>query len=163
MPATYEPIATTTTSSSATSVTFSSLGSYTDIIVVVNAGATAVADLWMRFNSDTASNYSSTWVYGTGTTTGSVRQSTTYIICDWYAALPTGTNDRVTTLLNIMNYSNTTTNKTVLIRANNAASGTDAGVGMWRSTAAITSITLLTSNNAFRDGSTFTLYGITAA
>lgn len=163
MPQTYEPIATTTTSSSATSVVFSSLGSYTDLIVVVNAGATVAADLWMRFNGDTASNYSSTWIYGTGSTAGSVRQSTTYIICNWYAGLPAGTNDRVIDLINIQNYANTSVNKTVLMRANNAAGGTDAGVGLWRSTAAITSITLLPSNNAFRDGSTFTLYGITAA
>lgn len=163
MPTTYEPIATTTTSSSATSVIFNSFTGYTDLVVVANVGATVAADLWVRFNSDTTSNYSYTYLYGTGTTAASIRASNTYIICDWYGNLPSGTNDRAIIIINIMNYSNTTTNKTVLVRSNNSASGTDAGVGMWRSTAAITSITLLPSNNAFRDGSTFTLYGIKAA
>jgi hypothetical protein len=62
-----------------------------------------------------------------------------------------------------MNYSNTTTNKTALIRGNNAALFTDATVGVWRSTAAITSITLASDGAAFDSGSTFNLYGIAAA
>lgn len=163
MALTYEPIATTTTSSSATSVIFNTLGSYTDLVVVINAGATGSADLFMRFNSDTGSNYSYTYLYGTGSATGSVRAGNTYIICDWYSALPTGTTDRSTYLINIFNYTNSSTHKNVLIRANNSALGVDAGAGVWRNTAPITSITFLPSGSAFRDGSTFTVYGIKAA
>jgi hypothetical protein len=64
---------------------------------------------------------------------------------------------------NFMNYSNTTTYKTILSRSNNSAIGTDAVVGLWRSTAAINTIKILPANNAFEVGSSFTLYGIKAA
>ena len=65
-----------------------------------------------------------------------------------------------------MNYSNTTTNKTVLARGNRASSGVVAQVGMWGNTSAITSITIDNVDSAsanFVAGSTFTLYGIKAA
>jgi hypothetical protein len=65
-----------------------------------------------------------------------------------------------------MNYANTTTFKTVLIRANNSSTGVDLILGLWRKTPeAITSITIKntgTSSN-FAIGSTLTLYGIKAA
>jgi hypothetical protein len=67
-------------------------------------------------------------------------------------------------IIHFMNYSNTTTYKSLLARGNNAASGTDAIASLWRSTAAITSITFnLQTGGTFDIGSTITLYGITAA
>ena len=62
MPNTYEPIATNTLGSAASSVTFSSIPStYTDLIVVMNyANSTGLADVFFRFNGDTGSNYSDT-------------------------------------------------------------------------------------------------------
>ena len=63
----------------------------------------------------------------------------------------------------IQNYSNATTYKTNISRANSASDYTQAIVGLWRNTAAITSITILTSSGTFNTGSTFTLYGIAAA
>jgi hypothetical protein len=64
--------------------------------------------------------------------------------------------------MQIQNYSNTTTNKTALIRDNFATYGTFARVALWRSTSAITSITLTMSSSTFATGSQFTLYGIKA-
>ena len=65
-----------------------------------------------------------------------------------------------------MNYSNTTTNKTVLARGNNASDasypGTEAFVGLWRSTAAINRIDFSSNSKTWNAG-TFTLYGIKAA
>jgi hypothetical protein len=68
-------------------------------------------------------------------------------------------------LLQFMNYSNATTYKTVLSRSNVAASASvSANVGLWRNTAAITSIKLYVyPSYNFVAGSTFTLYGIKAA
>ncbi len=60
------------------------------------------------------------------------------------------------------NYSNTTTYKTVLSRCSNPTGGTLAVAGLWRSTAAITSITLTPTAGNWLSGSTFTLYGIKA-
>ncbi len=60
MPATYEPLATTTLGSAASSVTFSSIsGSYTDLVVVFSGTAGGGnSNLILTFNSDTGSNYS---------------------------------------------------------------------------------------------------------
>jgi hypothetical protein len=62
-----------------------------------------------------------------------------------------------------MNYSNATTYKTMLSRANNGAAGVDAIANLWRSTAAISSITVKITGGNMKAGSTFTLYGIAAA
>jgi hypothetical protein len=68
-------------------------------------------------------------------------------------------------VIQINNYSNSTTFKTPLIRTNTGPSwGTVfAIVGLWRNTAAITSITFTPDTGNFDTGSTFTLYGIKAA
>jgi hypothetical protein len=63
-----------------------------------------------------------------------------------------------------MNYANTTTQKTILNRHGYVLGSniTRYAVGLWRSTAAITSITF-TPANGFEAGTNFTLYGILAA
>lgn len=161
---TYEAIATNTLGSAAASVTFSSIPStYTDLILVMSPSVASLVELKMRFNSDTGSNYSSTELTGTGTTAGSSRhsnQTSMYVNYNAYA----GNDFNSNFIAQIQNYSNSTTYKTALIRANNAGYGVDAIVGLWRSTAAITSITILNGASAnFQSGSTFSLYGITAA
>jgi hypothetical protein len=72
------------------------------------------------------------------------------------------TNFNHNSIINIQNYSNSTTYKTVLARSNNAATGTDATVALWRSTSAITSIDYYLNSGSWATGSTFTLYGIKA-
>lgn len=158
--ATYFPIATTTLGSSQSSVTFSAIsGSYTDLVVVNNIIGAGTGYPSFRFNSDTGTNYSFTQVYGNGTTAGSDRAPN-------YSSIIIPFPDRYTTsagyiqIANIQNYSNTTTYKTLLGRSSNAGSGTSAAVGMWRNTAAITSITITAVDANFASGSTFTLYGI---
>lgn len=161
--ATYTPIATYTASSSIGSYTFSSIPStYTDIVAVLApiAGGGA-ADIYMTFNGDTSGIYSSIILSGTGSAaSGTKYSSQSSIIIDFYgSAISSEQSNRV---LNINNYANTNVYKTAIIRANRAGSGTDAIVGMWRSTAAINSITF-TLSSSFASGSTFTLYGIAAA
>ena len=162
--ATYEPIATTTLASATSTVTFSSIsGSYTDLVFVFSGNTSAIANSFMRFNSDTGSNYSMTWVAGDGSAAASgVETSKTRLLIDVYGyANPSNITNKV---MSIQNYSNSTTYKTVLGRANNSAAGTEALVGLWRSTSAITQIDILTlSATTFSVGSTFTLYGIAAA
>lgn len=165
MALTYEPIATTTTSGNATSVTFSSISSaYTDILMVYHgkfSGNRTTMNLTL--NSDTASNYSYTQLYGNGTTAASSR-TTTYTV--GYAGLISDQWQTVT--LNFMDYSNSTTNKTVLVRGGNlgstASEDVSATVNLWRSTAAINTIKLAPANGLYLiDGSIFTLFGIKAA
>jgi hypothetical protein len=163
MPKTYEPIASTTLSAGTASVTFSSIPqTYTDLILVVNTKIASLEDAHaLVFNSDTATNYSNTGMLGTGTASASYRQPN-------IAKMDAGRvgTDWSTSIFNIMNYSNTTTFKTVLSRGNSTSSGSYVGlnVGMWRSTSAITSVLVKVYNDqTMLSGSTFTLYGIKAA
>jgi hypothetical protein len=161
MPTTYEPIATTTLSSAASSVTFSSIsGSYTDLVLVSNLKPTAnTTSNNIRFNGDTGSNYSSTYVYGDGGTAGSGRISSSTYLDGIFDARTAGN----TFIMHIMNYSNTTTFKTIIARDSNTTYVVRASVGLWRSTSAITSIYLAPGSSQFDAGATFTLYGIKAA
>ena len=164
---TYTPIASQTLSSAAASVTFSGIPqTYTDLVVVF-AGTAGGGNnnLVLTFNSDTGSNYSWTDIEGNGSTAASYRLSNQAGIKFAYNLVATGTS-QCNTIMHIMNYSNTTTYKTALGRVNTPTSatiyvGTTAGVGLWRNTAAITSLTCSNGDN-WASGSTFNLYGIDA-
>jgi hypothetical protein len=163
MPATYEPIATHTFSGSTNSVTFSSIpATYTDLRLVMayNIGSELVQ---ARFNGDTASNYSCTNLYGNGTTASSNRRSNFTEARLGLEGVNT-TSEGVLTV-DFMDYSNTTTYKTVLSRCNHAAQSVNARVNLWRSTTAINTILISTLNASwnFTSGDTATLYGIKAA
>lgn len=166
MATTYEPIATTTLSSAQSSVTFSSIsGSYTDLVLVISARMTAgggASAIQAQFNSDTGSNYSFTLLNGDGSSATSARSSN-----QTQAAIGLGTDaagEWSSNIVQIMNYSNSTTYKTVLARAGIAGDRVRAIVSLWRSTSAITSITIINNGaTTFVSGSTFTLYGIKAA
>jgi hypothetical protein len=134
------------------------ISGYTDLVLVVQGTSTASID--MQFNGDTASNYSATEVWTGGAGLNSQRETSLTYITLRDSSTTLGNNMSV---VNIMNYSNTTTYKTVLIRTNdNRYSRTYARVALWRKTPeAINSITLYASGN-FAVGSTFSLYGIAA-
>ena len=160
---TYTLIASNTLGSAAASVTFSSIpGTYTDLVIVANGLVTTAGDnIQMQFNSDTATNYSTTILEGNGTAASSTRLTTkSFISIDDYGFWDTV--NRSVTIVNIMDYTNTTTYKTCLSRANNANNGLSACVGLWRSTSAITSVKLNPNIRTFDTGSTFKLYGIEA-
>jgi hypothetical protein len=160
---TYVAIATNTLSSAAASVTFSSIsGSYTDLVLVVNAKTAATATCWVTLNSDSGSNYSAQIFTGNGSTAVGAIQSNQTRGYTTYDSGPVSTNFSFNQIVNFMNYSNTTTYKTFLCRVNEASRATEAIVGLWRSTSAISSI-VYESNSNFQSGSTFTLYGIAAA
>lgn len=170
MPTTYEPIATQTLGSAASSVTFSSIPStYTDLVLVITAKNVSAGSvrLDLTFNSDTASNYSTTRMYGNGSTASSDRFNNATALDIGFLPGSSG-NGFGFVLCNIQNYSNATTNKTCIYRWNSqtATSGnqyTTAGVGLWRNTSAITTIRLVFAGETIDTGSTFTLYGIKAA
>jgi len=158
MATTYEPLATTTLGSAARSITFSSIpGTYTDLVVVIRSLASAEAYFATTFNSDTGTNYSSTYLFGNGTSAFSSRQSNAGSI----AGSRSDTN--AVFILNIMNYANTTTYKTTISRTSNSAQVAMTTVGLWRSTSAITSVTVSGQDSDWSSGTMATLYGIKAA
>ena len=147
------------------SVTFDLTGitGYADLRVVINGACdTGTANVLMRYNNDSTSTlYSATWMTGSGTAATSGRNGTqNQIILNYEGYMDT--TYRTNLSVDIFQYANSSVFKTNLSRANNAANGTSANVGLWRNTAAITSITIITGSNNFAVGSTFSLYGIKA-
>jgi hypothetical protein len=168
MPGTYEPIATTTLSTTTHPVTFSSIpNTYTDLVIVVSAIATAGNyDLSIRYNSDTGSNYSWTGLLFNADNSGAVYSTrgtnATFI--------PTLTNIATVTpypvIIHIQNYANTTTNKTSLSRIARETYANSAVVGLWRNTSAINEVSLILTgggSTTFKADTVITLYGIKAA
>ena len=169
MPSTYEPIATTTLGTAASSVTFSSIpATYTDLILVVNGSTTVGSGSRLRIGNssvDTGSNYSFTFLEGTGTTSNTFRNSNVdYLQMNNYSQFAPSPTYNTTEIVQIMNYANTTTYKTLMNRSNLAQTGVSTMVGLWRSTSAINVLTYYCSNaTTFEAGFIATLYGIKAA
>jgi hypothetical protein len=166
MPVTYIPLATQTLGSAAASVTFSSIsGGYTDLVLIISQlGTLSSAEVLLQLNSDTASNYSYTQLYGNGSSASSIRQSSQTSL-KMFANEASSTTAPTTIIANLQNYSNATTFKTILFRSNGGGTpAVAAAVGLWRATpAAITSLYIFSPVSSFATGSTFTLYGILAA
>jgi hypothetical protein len=172
---TYVALDKVTVGTATPSITFTSIPQgYTDLVVVMSPATTHTLATfpYVRFNGDSGSNYSYTEVNGNGTSATSARDTNQTI--GWtspqMASISNTLGDN-TTIVNIMNYSNSTTNKTYLSRANRAGStldyqGVEAAVGLWRNTAAITSVLIGNRRGGvdynFSVGSTFSLYGIAA-
>jgi hypothetical protein len=164
--ATYEPIATQTLASAAASITFSSIAAtYTDLRLVLGnlVVASGTPSLQLQFNGDTATNYSNTYLAGDGATAISGKGTSQAQINSSFALNAT---TPIAIFVDIFSYAGST-NKTVLINEagdKNGSGYTTARVGLWRSTAAITSITILNSTAVnYNIGTTATLYGIKAA
>lgn len=159
----------TVSGSSTTSVTFTGIsGAYTDLrIAIASQNQNNTYQPYIQFNADTGTsttNYSTTSIRGNGSSAASGRHTDNI---GWYPAPGPGvgtTGNFQPWLVDIMGYSNTTTYKSGLSRFNNSASIVTANVHLWRSTAAITSITITAESGSgyIVAGSTFSLYGIAA-
>lgn len=161
MPKTYEPIATYNGTGSAGNITFSSIpATYTDLVLVASIFSTANANSILRLNGDSGSNYSVTNVSGNGSTAVSYRGANQTAVLFQQDQFSTSTAAALT-IFHFMNYSNTTTNKTVLTRSSKADQSAEMHVNLWRNTAAINSITI--SGATYTTNAIFTIYGIKAA
>jgi len=167
---TYEAIATQTLGSAAAIVTFSSIPqTYTDLVLVTSLKSSATPTAYsptMYFNGDaTKTNYSFTAIYGDGSSAVSFRWTTSTATQHGVMATAVSATNFNAGIINIQNYANTTTYKTVLTRTNDTANVVYATVGLWLNTAAITSFSLYAAdgNKDFTIGSTFSLYGIKSA
>jgi hypothetical protein len=161
MAVTYEAIATQTLSSNQASVNLTSIPStYTDLIVIVEGYTSTGSGVNIQVGNgsiDTNANYSFTYLQGNGSSASSGRASNGYGI--YCADQPT--SGRSNTILQFMNYSNTSVNKTILVRGNSASQSLTAVVGLWRSTSAINCIKFNGAN--FAAGTMITIYGVKSA
>ena len=159
MPSTYDKIQVITANGSASTFTFSSIPqTYTDLVLIANTiNGQSGGNVSIRFNSDTGSNYSRTFFYGDGSSAVSGRASNAAQI-DGGGTNPNGAFVK----WDVFNYSNTTTNKTVIIKQIETSRLVAAAVALWRNTAAITTLEV-TTQSALYSGQVLTLYGIKAA
>ena len=156
---TYVALATTTLSSSASSVIFSSIPQdYRDLVIVVDVatgGSLVLARF--KFNNDAVTEVE--WVTmsgdGSSTTSGAFGGATEF---QTFAA----TTSRILHTLQLMDYSATDKQKTGLHRGNAATGQVRASAMRWISTSAISQIEVASFANQFQSGSTFYLYGIEA-
>lgn len=153
---TYIGLANLTLSSSASSVTFSSIGQgFKDLVLVGDYTGSTIALVILRFNGD-SSNYTLVDMFGNSSGRGS-NLSTSQNFGAIY------NTNRMMSKVQIMDYSATDKHKTSLARNDNAGQGeTSAYFARWAGNAAITSISLTCNSGTFSSGSTFSLYGITA-
>jgi len=166
MAVTYDPIATNTLASPATTLTFSSIPStYTDLVIVCNLGQTGPANVGLRYNGDSGSNYSSTVFYAVGTAAPASGNYTD--MTHGYGLNAAGQLPNTITasgIIQIFSYSSTVAKKTSLSKyANTGLAEITSFCSTWRSTAVINSIELFSYSSSYLAGSSFTLYGIKAA
>lgn len=162
--ATYDKLATTTLGSNTATITFPSIDqTYTDLILIINYKLNnANGNILVRCNGDTGNNYNYNSMFNNGASVGATWGNT-------FSGLLVGgvvANSVAESIiiLQINSYANTTTYKTGSARGNDAADAVDRTGCMWKSTAAINSLTILNNaGNQFLTNSMFTLYGIKAA
>lgn len=144
---------------------------YSDLLMTMDFSTDRDIEVWMRFNSDTGSNYGYSWIRSnqnsaSGSSGGSNSQT--------YGAVDLSGGYRGSALnVWISEYTDTSKFKTYISRSGGWESTTNnysaIHAGTWRNTTAINSITLTLPSTAysFYEGSVrgprITLYGITEA
>ena len=165
MPITYDKIATTTLSSSAATITFSSISSgYTDLRIVLNGIGTAGAgNSAVRFNNDSATNYSSTFLQGDGTAISSQRNTSDNEIEIDIGGY--GSSPQLYTV-DVFSYAGSTFKTALSTQSSdqNGSGRTSVSIGVWRSTSAINRVDLIiVGGGSYDTGTTATIYGILKA
>lgn len=169
---TYTLIASNTLSSSAASVTFSSIpGTYTDLVLKYSTRGNNPADpqLSIRISLNNSANLTSsrTRITGDGSSVSSGRASNQQFIVFDYTSNSTGstTNTFSNGEIYIPSYT-VSQNKPLsdfgVMENNNTLAFITATAGLWRETSAITSVKLefTDTSYSFVSGSSFFLYGI---
>lgn len=165
----FESIATTTVGAGgSTTITFSAIpATYKHLQIRAISRVTAAVgatDVTVIFNTDSAANYSYHSLYGTGVSALSVGGASSSTI---YPMNTIGTTAAASIFaagfIDILDYADTNKYKTV--RSLSAVDYNGAGQislasGNWRSTAAISTITITSYSNTFAQYTQFALYGI---
>lgn len=158
----FESIATLTGDGSSTSLTFTSIPSTYKHLQIRALGRNTSG--YIRFNSDSGSNYSRHWLRGNGTTasaTGGASQTEMYGFD--LTDNGDGANLYGVGIIDIHDYASTSkykTLKSVTGADKNGSGNIYLFSGLWMNTAAITSITIYSPANAATTASKFALYGI---
>jgi hypothetical protein len=164
----FNLLETTTLATSASSVTFSGLGAYSDykhlqvrMSFRASGAGTGVTSAYVELNGDSASNYAAHALYGQGSSVNSLSQTSAGSALLWNI-LPNGAstaNSFGAVVLDVLDFSSSTKNSTIryLGGALNEENVITFGSGLWANTNAVTSLSI--SSN-FASLSKFALYGV---
>ena len=166
----FESIATYTASGSTDTITFSSIPStYKHLqirFIARGNAATANNVVNIRANGDTGSNYAYHDLEGDGSSASAYGTSAQTLIYGSIIALGSASSNVMgAQIIDLLDYASTNKTKTFRIMGaydNNGSGQLRFGSGLWNSTSAVTSISLICqgSGNTFNSASTFALYGI---
>jgi hypothetical protein len=177
----FESIATATGNSSSATITFSSIPAtfvhlQLRMTLKDNGNSGSAGSIWIRFNGDTGNNYAWHTVSGDGGSVSASGQNNTSSVVSQSGLRPDSyvgsgfENMLGVAILDIHDYASTTKYKTARIFAGLDTNGVGAasiGVnsGLWMSTSAIDSISIITasSGNRWTSLAQFSLYGIKGA
>ena len=170
----FDLLETTTLTSSASSVTFSGLGAYSDYkhlqIRAVTRDTRAISgtnNVLMTFNSDTGSNYRQLHVLkGDGSSVSSYAEAQSSSIIPFGSPSANDTTNAFTAavidLLDAFSSNKYTTSRT--LRGTNVAAAYATQVvlasGLWMNTASLTDISFAPISASFAVGSRFSIYGV---
>jgi len=168
-PTNYFSISTATvTSGGYGTITFSSIpATYTHLqLRIFGRNDTALQNMRLRFNSDSStSSYRWHYLYGDGTSAGAGDGGTGAGNSDsiYLGNSPTTANIFAGVVVDILDYANTSKNKTT--RSLHGYNSLGSGViqllsGLWMNTAAINSISIFPLTNQFAQYSQIELYGV---
>lgn len=165
---TYDLIEEKVLGTATASVTFSSIpNTYKDLVLELALVRTdrSGTDDWvmLRINGDTGSNYSKTYLFGTGSSVGSGRDTnqSNVVFTENMPTANTTAGVFGTASSNFMSYANTNVNKTMITRSSASSSVVAASVTLWRSTSAINTLLLYPQYGPnFVSGCVFRLWGI---
>lgn len=162
---TYDPIASTTLSSSASIVTFSSIPSdYRDLIIVADKVRAVLSGrtFFMRINGSTSGIYNLVYMLGNGSTASSAATSGDTRHRLYPFSHPAVPGQEPTYRIQLMDYSVTDKHKSGLVRTDNWDAATIAYATRWADTSAITSVSFAMDSGDIAAGATFALYGVSA-
>jgi hypothetical protein len=161
----YELIATANGTGSSGTITFSSIPTdYKHLQIRYTSKNTGSSeDLYLRFNGITTTSYATHQLQGRSTTIeSSANTGLTFIFLERAAATSTLANSFGAGVIDILDYTSTSKNTTLraLFGKNDNNNNVQLRSGLFINTAAINSISILTSANNHTTTSRFSLYGL---
>ena len=169
----YDLLETQVLASSAASVTFTGLGSYTDYkhlqIRAVTRSARTAFDIdvpQIRFNSDTGANYAHHQIHGDGSSVSSSSSVPDFQMQIGFTVGSNTANAFGGLVTDILDFSSTAKNTTIRTMSGMLGTGytrVQMRSGLYNSTSAITSLEIFNAFDNFVAGSRFSLYGIKGA
>jgi hypothetical protein len=167
VPNSFESISTAAITTTTSTVTFSSIPSTYDHLQIRILGRTSLGgapdNVYMRFNSDSGTNYTNHYLWGNGTNaTSSGGGSADTFVSGRQPGTDSLANTYGASIIDVLDYGNTNKFKTIRVFTGWDVNGSGEAFyssGVWRNSNAVSTITL-TNSFSWLPNSHLALYGI---